>query len=188
MQPSYGDRYLESEVLTASPQRLHLLLIEAAIRYIERTRAAWQRQDGEAAFETLTKAQQIVAEMLAGMKKDAAPDLVRQVAAIYTFVYRTLVEAGLKQDETLLGDALRVLHIEQETWLEVCRKSGPASGEDEASLAAAASPAEVSTSNPASPAEVSASTPAAPAPPRYLTTAAPNDYSVEDAAGHSWEA
>lgn len=177
MQASFGDRYLESEVLTASPQRLHLLLIEAAVRYIERTRAAWQRQDRETAFESLTKAQQIVAEMLAAMKMDTAPDLVKQVAAIYTFVYRTLVEAGLKQDEKLLDDALRVLHIERETWLEVCRKVGTGGGNDEASLSTAASPA-----------ETSASQPAAPAPPRYLTAAAPNDYSVEDAAGHSWEA
>ncbi len=177
MQTSYGDRYLESEVLTASPQRLHLLLIEAAVRYIERTRAAWQRQDHETAFESLTKAQQIVAEMLAAMKMDTAPDLVKQVAAIYTFVYRTLVEAGLRQDEKLLDDALRVLHIERETWLEVCRTLGAGGENDAASLTTAAPPA-----------EASASLPAAPAPPRYLTAAAPNDYSVEDAAGHSWEA
>ncbi|GAB4129893.1 flagellar export chaperone FliS [Thermopirellula anaerolimosa] len=177
MQPSYGDRYLESEVLTASPQRLHLLLIEAAIRYIERTRTAWQRQDHDAAFEAITKAQQIVAEMLAAMKMDAAPNLVKQVAAIYTFVYRTLVEAGLKLDEKLLDDALRVLHIERETWLEVCRKLGTSGGVDEAALSATDVPV-----------DDSASQPAAPAPPRYLTNASPSDYPMEDAAGLSWEA
>lgn len=174
MQPSYGDRYLESEVLTASPQRLHLLLIEAAIRYIERTRTAWQRQDRDTAFETITKAQQIVAEMLAAMKMDGAPALVKQVAAIYTFVYRTLVEAGLKLDEKLLDDALRVLRIERETWSEVCLKLGTAAGEGKAALSLEAAPA--------------AASPSLPAPPRYLTTAAPNDYPVENAAGLSWEA
>ncbi len=175
MQPSYGDRYLESEVLTASPQRLHLLLIEAAIRHVERTRTAWQRQESDVAFNCLTKAQQIVAEMLASLKMDAAPDLIKQVAAIYTFVYRRLVEAGLKSDEKLLSDALRVLQIERETWAELCGKLGSTSGAD------ASVPPQGRSNSSSDPVGT-------PAPPRYLTRGFPDDYPMKDAVGNSWEA
>jgi flagellin-specific chaperone FliS len=49
-----------------------------------------------------------IGQMLAGLNADVAPDLVRQVAAVYVFVFRSLVEAHLARDEKKLADALRV--------------------------------------------------------------------------------
>lgn len=124
MSASVGDSYREGEILTAPPQKLHLLLIEGAIRFVERTRHLWHENQTDAAFESLCRAQEIVAEILSGIKLESDFPLARKVAAIYTFIYRALVQAGLTRDEKHLEAALRVLHEEQQTWQELCRRLG----------------------------------------------------------------
>ena len=124
MQPATRTSYLETEVMTASPQKLQLMLIEAAIRSIERARRHWRAQEDEQAAEALIRAQQIMTELLAGLNHDVKPELTRKVAAVYLFVFRSLVDAHLRRDEEKLDDTIRVLEVERETWREVCRKPG----------------------------------------------------------------
>ena len=122
MQSSVPDSYLETEVMTATPQKRQLMLIEGAIRFIERTRGHWQAGKNDEACETLVRAQELVTELLSGLSSEVNPDLVRKVAGIYLFVFRKLVDAHPHRDEKKLDDALRVLEIERGTWREVCRE------------------------------------------------------------------
>ena len=61
-----------------------------------------------------------MAEMLAGMDREAGGDLAKRVSAVYEFIFRSLVKAGHRHDEKSLGDAIRILEIERETWRQVC--------------------------------------------------------------------
>jgi flagellar secretion chaperone FliS len=116
------DGYLENEVLSASPARLHLLLVEGAVRSIEQTRQHWRSGHNELACDTLIRAQEIVTEMMGGLNRDVHPQLTDRMAAVYLFVFRTLVQAGVKHSETQLDEALRILAIERDTWRMVCEK------------------------------------------------------------------
>ena len=140
MRSSAQDSYLETEVLTATPQKRQLMLIEGAIRFIERARHHWQAEENQEAGEALIRAQQIVTELLAGLNAEIAPDLVKKVAALYLFVFRTLIDANLSRDEKNLDDAVRVLEIQRETWRDVCRQLGTTTASE--STSAAAPPAE----------------------------------------------
>lgn len=118
------NQYLTAEVTTATPQKLHLMLIEGAIRYAERARQL--RHDGkeEEAAQTLVYAQRIVMEMITGIKQETDRDLAQKVSALYWFIYRGLADANVRRDEKRLDDALRVLREEQATWREVCQQIG----------------------------------------------------------------
>jgi hypothetical protein len=48
------------------------------------------------------------------------PHLVKQVASLYSFVCRTLMEAAFHRDDARLAEVLRILEIERETWRQVC--------------------------------------------------------------------
>ena len=124
MQSSARGSYLETEVMTATPQKLQLMMIEAAIRAAQRTLLAWQEDQQETAGDSLVKAQQIMGELLASLNPEVDADLTRRVAAVYTFIFRRLAEAGIQRDEEKLADAIRILKIERETWLEVCKQLG----------------------------------------------------------------
>lgn len=122
MRVSARETYLATEVLTAPPQKLHLLLVEAAIRACEKARALWQQKQDAQAGEALIRAQEIMSELVAGLNRQADPQLVRQVASLYLFIYRNLLEASFLRDEKKLDDALRVLREERTTWQLVCQR------------------------------------------------------------------
>ena len=128
MPPLAPDSYLEMEVTTATPQKRQLMLVEGAIRLIERTRHHWKAGQDDRACESLMRAQQIVTELLSALNHEVAPELTGRVAALYVFVFRALVDASLRGDEAKLDEALRVLEPLREAWEGVCRELASAAG------------------------------------------------------------
>jgi flagellar protein FliS len=124
MSSSVNDSYLATEVLTAPPQKLRLLLIQAAIRSGERARMHWRAGENEKAFECLIHAQEVVTELLSGINTEIQPELTKKVASLYVFIFRRLIDANVQRSEPMLDDALRVLREEQETWGQLCGQLG----------------------------------------------------------------
>jgi flagellar protein FliS len=63
----------------------------------------------------------IVSELLAGIKPDDS-ELSKQVTGIYIYLFKALTEAQLRRDHEPLGEAIRVLEIERDTWRQICDK------------------------------------------------------------------
>lgn len=122
MSVSSPGSYIETEVMTASPQKLQLMLIEAALRNAKRAKAHWQAGEEEEACEVLIKAQRVMGELLGGLNREASPQLVGKIASVYVFVFRNLMEAALERDVEKIDGAIKVLEVEQETWRQVCQK------------------------------------------------------------------
>jgi flagellar protein FliS len=124
MTPAARNEYLATDVMTAAPQKLQLLLIEGAIRFARQAEAHWRLHENEVAFSELGRCQEIVTQLIAGLAPNLESPLVRRIAAVYAFVYRTIVSASFHRDASKLADALRVLEIERETWQQVCDQLG----------------------------------------------------------------
>jgi flagellar secretion chaperone FliS len=122
VQSSIRDNYLETEVMTATPQKLQLMLLDAAIRNLNRGKQLWSEDKKDEACEVLIRAQEIVTQILAGLDREIDADLTQKVASVYMFVFRTLNEALMEQDEAKLDDCLRILEVERETWRQLCQK------------------------------------------------------------------
>ncbi len=116
MTDATDNTYLRDAVMTASPEQLQLMLYDGAIRYARQGRDAIEAKDFETSFDRLTKAQNIILEMSHGLNHEINPTLCKQVASIYDFLYRKLVDANLYRDVSAIDDALKVLAIERETW------------------------------------------------------------------------
>lgn len=108
--------YVRNAVLTASPEQLHLMLLDGAIRFSLRGRDAIEHGDVEGTFNALERAQRIVLELFNGMRREVNPPLVDQMAALYDFIYRRLIDANVHGDARAVDDALRILRHQRETW------------------------------------------------------------------------
>lgn len=128
MAPSPPQSYLGTEILTAPPQKLHLMLIEGAIRFAQRAREHWRASQYDQACEALIRAQDILSEMMAAVNRKVDAELAKKTAAVYLFIFRRLMEANMRRDEAKLDDALRVLEIERETWRLVCERLAGSGG------------------------------------------------------------
>ena len=130
MQLSAREDYLTTEVMTATPQKLQLMLIQGALRMAEQARQCWRQDDDAGAFEALQKCQQVIIEL----KVEVDPDLVKKVAGVYLFIFRTIVSAQIDRDEKQLAEVVSILEIERETWQQVCAKLGTQREDHEAPL------------------------------------------------------
>jgi flagellar secretion chaperone FliS len=124
MQSRAHDEYLVTEVMTATPQKLHLMLIDAALRQCERARRLWTEGDDNGAGRSLERSQEIVSELLASLNYGENPELTGRIAGIYNFVFRSLVAAHIHREENSLADAVRLLEIERETWKQIVERTG----------------------------------------------------------------
>ncbi|HVT27586.1 MAG TPA: flagellar export chaperone FliS [Lacipirellulaceae bacterium] len=115
--------YLESRILTAPPHRLHLMLIEGAIRFGRQADDALQRAERAVAEASLMRLVDIVGEMLAGLRHDKTP-INRRLADLYWFLFRRVAQAKINSDAAALAEALRILEYERQTWQLVCEKFG----------------------------------------------------------------
>jgi len=116
------EKYFNTDVRTATPQRLQLMLIEAALRSAERGRQQWQEKQDDWALGSIIHAQTVMGELLAAIDLTTAGDLGQRVSTLYEFILRSLVEAGHRHNEKSLADAIRLLELERETWRQVCEK------------------------------------------------------------------
>lgn len=114
--------YLKNAVLTAQPEQLHLMLIDGAIRFTMRGIDAIGRGAIEEMFNAFERAQQIVIQMRAGLRREVSPQLVDQMAALYNFMYHRLVEASMQRSAAAAEEALRILRHQRQTWELLIRK------------------------------------------------------------------
>ena len=111
--------YLETQIATATPQKLRLMLIEGAIRQAQMGVEHWVHGRVEEGLTSIIRCRSIAAELIEGVRDDGSP-LARQVIGIYAFAFKALTEAQLQRDRTRLEDVIRVLQEERQTWQQVC--------------------------------------------------------------------
>ena len=122
MYQNASENYLVTEVMTAPPQKLHSMLLEAAFRAAENGRRLWRDNEKEQGGKSILRAQKIVREILCTFNYEEQSDLLNKTAAVYLFICNALTRAYLDNDENKLDEALRILSIECETWRMLCEQ------------------------------------------------------------------
>jgi flagellar protein FliS len=138
--------YLKTRIMTASPEQLRLMLYEGAIKFCRQAREALPKRDFETSYNALTRAQKIVLELSTSLNHQVAPDLCSKLNALYTFIYRRLVDANLHRDVAPIDEAINLLEYEKETWQmlmkQVADQGAPASAANAATPAVGVSGAQ----------------------------------------------
>ena len=70
-----GDEYLRTKVMTASPYKLHLMVIDEMLRHSRQALKSIDSEDFETSHTETVRAREYCAEVLSGIRNDAAPDL-----------------------------------------------------------------------------------------------------------------
>ena len=108
--------YLRTTVLTAKPEQLRLMLLEGAVKFARQGREGMVTKHHEQAFTGLSRARDIVVELMTSIRPDTESTLRERVKGLYAFIFKQLVDASFEKDVAKVDDAIRLLEYEVETW------------------------------------------------------------------------
>lgn len=110
------DEYIRADVMSASPYRLHLMVVDGALQQARATVSALEARDYDASHTASNRAREFVGEMISGLRADPAPELIALVKDYFLHVQKNLVFADLLQDLEAAQKAVSLLEGYRETW------------------------------------------------------------------------
>jgi flagellar protein FliS len=116
--------YFDNEVLAASPLKLIEMLYSAVLDSIAAARRHVRHGDIRARCHAINKAIRIVNELSSCLNYEADGVLSRNLAGLYGYVLRLLIEANMKQIEAPLAEAESLLSTLAEAW-KACTPAVP---------------------------------------------------------------
>jgi flagellar protein FliS len=105
MHMSYASQaasYRDLEVLSASPDRLLLMLFDGLLVQLERARLGTERNNLEMQVTGLTKSRAILGELLATLDFEQGGEIATQLADLYQFMLVELVDVGQRRDVAMM--------------------------------------------------------------------------------------
>jgi flagellar protein FliS len=120
------DAYLESRILSADPLELVEILYQTAYRAVEKARQCLRRGDIAGRTKEINRAIGTLAELASALDRQAAGELGLNLAQLYDYIQRRLIEAHIQQAEPPLAEVSQLLATLLEGWSAVCRKPEPA--------------------------------------------------------------
>jgi len=140
MQQASPNAYLRTQIMTAGPMQLRMLLYDGALRFCRNGREALEAEDYEKSYENLSRTQQIMRELTDSLDHKQAPELCDRLAALYNYLYRRLVEANMRRDPQIVDEVIELIEYERETWRMLIEQQ-TGENDDNAAAEAEATPA-----------------------------------------------
>jgi len=111
--------YLEAEVLNADPVKLVQLLYRGAIDAVVTARRHLASGAIRLRSRSITKAWEILLELLQTLDHTHGGDLSRNLASLYTYMQTRLMEANSRQSDAPLKEVEDLLNTLMEGWRHV---------------------------------------------------------------------
>ena len=106
--------YLQSQVMTASPQELVTMLYDGALRFINQAAAAIEEKDMEKAHIANVRAQNIILELMGGLNQDY--EISEDFFKMYEFIHFHLIEGNSEKNVQKLKEAAGLTRELRDTW------------------------------------------------------------------------
>ncbi len=118
MQPAH-QTYRRMQTATASPGELIALLYDALLRNLSKAERGLGASDVDEAHTAMLRAQDIVLELISSLDIDAegeAGTIARQLAPLYEYMYRRLLDASLHKQAEPIAEVRRLVQPVREAW------------------------------------------------------------------------
>jgi len=107
--------YLAQSVLTASPERLLLMLLDRLVLDTEQGLRAQMRGDRTEVNTQLQHAQRIVTELITSLDLDGMP-AGQELVALYQYLNRKLIDANVRNDQSAGREAVQLSRRLRDMW------------------------------------------------------------------------
>lgn len=112
-------QYQKTQVMTASKERVLLMLYEGAIRFTKQAAAALKQGKVAEKGKYISKSTAILSELMATLDFKAGGQLAIDLENLYVFMIDKLIEGNIKNDPECLAAVERLLMTLYEAWKDV---------------------------------------------------------------------
>ena len=111
--------YKENSIYTASPEELTLMLYNGLVKFIMQARQAVEENSIEKANNSIQRAQDIIMEFQSTL--DTKYEISKELALLYDYMHRRLVEANIKKNRDILEEILDFARELRDTWAQAMK-------------------------------------------------------------------
>lgn len=115
---AYLNHYRSTQVQTASPEQILVMLYDGAIRFLNQAVAAMESGDRAVKIKNIDKTLAIIAELSATLNHEIGGEIAANLAALYDFMMREITRANVKNDAKVLTPVLNILNELRDAWVQ----------------------------------------------------------------------
>lgn len=113
------NQYKENSIFTAAPEELTLMLYNGLVKFLMQGQSAIENKNIEKANNSIIRAQAIIKEFQATL--DMNYEVSENLDSIYDYMYRRLVEANLKKENSIIEEVLGYAKELRDTWAKAMK-------------------------------------------------------------------
>ena len=121
---SQNSAYRKTQIETASPEALILMLYDGALKFIGQAEIAFEDNDIEMISNKLLRIQAIFTELLTSLDKDKGGEIAVNLERLYIFFLEQLGEANIKKDPKPMLEIKPLIVELRDTWIKAMAKAG----------------------------------------------------------------
>jgi flagellar protein FliS len=110
------DSYKRTQVQSATPLELVVMLYDGAIRFLDATRSAIERRDIAARRDALSRALAIISELQSTLNIEQGGEVAASLDRLYDYANTRLLDVALRNDVTAIDDVKKIFSILRDGW------------------------------------------------------------------------
>ncbi|OGI17790.1 MAG: flagellar export chaperone FliS [Candidatus Melainabacteria bacterium RIFOXYA2_FULL_32_9] len=117
----YLKQYQQTEVQTASPEKLLIMLYDGAIQFLNKAKVGIANKNIEEIHNNIIGAQKIISEFMNTLDIKVGGEVAQNLYNLYEYLHYRLVQANIKKDADMVDEVLTHLKDLKKTWEEAIR-------------------------------------------------------------------
>jgi flagellar protein FliS len=130
--------YLQTKVMSASPEELRLMLLDGAIKFCRQGRDGLAAKNYETCHHGFSRCRAILVELISSMRTEIDPALCERLTALYVFMINQLIEASHTRNHAPADKVIELLEYDRETWVQLMERLAQERADTSAARARAA--------------------------------------------------
>lgn len=119
------NKYQETKVITASREKILLMLYEGAIRFTKQAKSAMEQNKIADKGKFISKATAILSELMATLDFKVGGELAQDLENLYIFMIDKLIEGNINNDKASLETVEELLRTLYSAWKDVVENPRP---------------------------------------------------------------
>lgn len=116
---AYKKDSLKADLASADPHRVIQLLMQGVLERLALSKGFIERRDLESKSKTLTRTVEIINALRDSLERDANPELVDNLDALYLYMISRIQEAGTAMDSSILDEVMRLMLEVKGAWDQI---------------------------------------------------------------------